>query len=71
MSLNTEYAKFNIEAFGRIIMRYHRTLNPILTDGDNLEVFADNLNLEKGLKGLQMELKKQKMLLDIFERKIN
>lgn len=71
MSLNTEYAKFNIEAFGRTIMRYHRTLNPILIDGDNLEVFADNPNLEKGLKGLQTELKKQKMLLDIFERKIN
>lgn len=70
MSIQTDYAKLNIEAFGRTVMRYHRTLNPILTDDDNLEVFSGQSDLSNALKGLQTELKKQKMLLQLFEKKI-
>ena len=70
MSVTTDYAKLNIEAFGKTVMRYHRTLDPILSDGDNLEVFSRQPNLTSALNSLQTELKKQKMLLQLLENRI-
>ena len=68
MSLTTDYAKLNVEEFGRAVMRHHNALDPFLASPDDPGDASERELVRKALDSLLYELKAQRMRLDWFAR---
>lgn len=69
MSAKNDWMTVNREAFGREFLRYHSALRPVMSR-EGLRELGDEPAVKRALDGMIAELKKHRMKLDWFQKRL-